>query len=382
MSYSTQHHSFSIWERQSWLDGVDFAVVGAGITGLSTAIELQEARPKAKVMVLERGMLPSGASTKNAGFACFGSPSELVADMATQPKEAVIRLALERHEGLRILLGRLGADRIGYAQTGSFDLFRRDDAARYAASMEMLPFLNEALAEIGLGLYRAADGRIPEFGFAGIAHLIENRAEGRIDTGRMMRALAAKAQALGVELLTGAAVQRIEPQDAGLHIQLPEGAIACRKAVLAVNGFARQFLPEADLKPARAQVLVTEPLGKVPFDGVFHLEEGYYYFRPVGDRILLGGGRHLALEKEFTAEGGVTEEIQGALEGLLANCILPGRSSAVAMRWSGTMGVGSRKAPLIERVNPDLVAVLRFGGMGVALGSWAAKKAATLALED
>jgi glycine/D-amino acid oxidase-like deaminating enzyme len=61
----------SLWEKQSFLE-YDVIVVGAGITGLSTAVSIKEKNPKISVLVVERGILPTGASTKNAGFACFG----------------------------------------------------------------------------------------------------------------------------------------------------------------------------------------------------------------------------------------------------------------------------------------------------------------------
>ncbi|CAN5175283.1 hypothetical protein BH23BAC1_BH23BAC1_40990 [soil metagenome] len=53
----------SIWEHQSFLK-YDFIVIGAGIVGLSTAISLRELNPKASILILERGVLPIGASTK------------------------------------------------------------------------------------------------------------------------------------------------------------------------------------------------------------------------------------------------------------------------------------------------------------------------------
>jgi glycine/D-amino acid oxidase-like deaminating enzyme len=73
--------NLSYWEIKSWLQNIDFTVIGSGIVGLNCAIQLKERFPVAKVLVLEKGILPQGASTKNAGFACFGSLSELIADL-------------------------------------------------------------------------------------------------------------------------------------------------------------------------------------------------------------------------------------------------------------------------------------------------------------
>ncbi|MBQ0741417.1 FAD-binding oxidoreductase, partial [Aquimarina celericrescens] len=77
----------SYWEQHTWFDNVDFCIVGSGIVGLSCALQLRKKHPKAKILILEKGILPQGASTKNAGFACFGSASELLSDMKNHTKE-------------------------------------------------------------------------------------------------------------------------------------------------------------------------------------------------------------------------------------------------------------------------------------------------------
>ena len=83
--------NYSYWELNQYFKTYDLIVIGSGIVGLSTAISFLEKRKNATVLILERGVLPSGASTKNAGFACFGSPSELLNDIkAFNPKNKMI----------------------------------------------------------------------------------------------------------------------------------------------------------------------------------------------------------------------------------------------------------------------------------------------------
>ncbi|RYZ47414.1 MAG: FAD-binding oxidoreductase, partial [Sphingobacteriales bacterium] len=62
----------SYWEKTSFLH-YDHIVIGSGIVGLSTALELRGRFPSSRILVLERGLLPTGASSRNAGFACMGS---------------------------------------------------------------------------------------------------------------------------------------------------------------------------------------------------------------------------------------------------------------------------------------------------------------------
>lgn len=56
----------SYWEKKNLIQ-YDLILVGAGFVGLSTAIHYKEKHPGRSVLVLERGVFPSGASTRNAG---------------------------------------------------------------------------------------------------------------------------------------------------------------------------------------------------------------------------------------------------------------------------------------------------------------------------
>ncbi|MGZ3867219.1 MAG: FAD-dependent oxidoreductase, partial [Bacteroidia bacterium] len=120
--------------------------------------------------------------------------------------------------------------------------------------------------------------------------------------------------------------------------------------------------------PARAQVLVTSPIKNLKLKGTFHYQQGYYYFRNIDNRILFGGGRNLDFEKEETTEFGLTNIVQNKLKDILHNNILPGKDYTIEHRWSGIMGVGSEKKPIIKHVSKNVVCAVRMGGMGVAIG--------------
>ncbi len=84
--------NFSYWEYKEWFSNVDFTIVGSGIVGLNCALTLRRKYPNAKILILEKGILPQGASTKNAGFACFGSLSELIEDLKSHTEQEVFDL--------------------------------------------------------------------------------------------------------------------------------------------------------------------------------------------------------------------------------------------------------------------------------------------------
>ena len=125
--------------------------------------------------------------------------------------------------------------------------------------------------------------------------------------------------------------------------------------MVATNGFAKQILPDLNVEPARAQVLITEPIEGLKLKGTFHYEQGYYYFRNVGNRVLFGGGRNLDKETENTSEIKLTAKIQDKLDQLLKEVIIPYQSSVkVEMRWAGIMGVGDTKTTIVKQLDANI----------------------------
>jgi gamma-glutamylputrescine oxidase len=336
------------------------------------------------VAVLERGALPAGASTRNAGFACFGSMSELLDDMEKQEEDAVWALVEKRWRGLQRLRERLGDQALEYREWGGFELFRPEEQRRYETCAALIPDFNGQMKRITgkQEIYRPVDDRLSEFGFGQTTHLILNRAEGQIHTGKMMKALLEQAREKGVALFYGLGVSALESTPSGAVIHTEQGwEIRAGKVLVATNGFARRLLPELPVLPARNQVLITEPVENLPVKGCFHYDRGFFYFRNIDGRILLGGGRNLAEQEEQTDEFGTTELIRQALLDMLHRVVLPGRPVAVDTWWSGILGVGGPKEPIVKEVAENIYAAVRLGGMGVAIGALVGEEGARLVLE-
>lgn len=368
---------FSYWERESFLK-YDHIIIGSGITGLSTAIELKALYPAQSVLVLERGLIPAGASTRNAGFACMGSVTELLDDLQTMTEAEVVNLFASRKAGLQLLRRRLGDDSIGYAANGSYELINEN--AKEA--LNKLDYLNELLLPVNnQPSFRRADEQIKQFGFSEsyTYALIENTCEGELHTGKMMRALIDFAQQQGVEIKTGARVDSYRDEENAVYIVVNElYTLKCSTLTFCTNAFTPHLLPGEDVTPGRGQVLITEPIKGLKFKGVFHFDEGYYYFREINGRVLLGGGRNTDFEGETTDIAAVTTAIQNNLEEKLREIILPGVDFTIAQRWAGIMAFGGDKQPIIKQISPRVFGAYRMGGMGVALGSEAGRKVAGL----
>lgn len=368
--------NLSYWELKNWFTNVDFTIVGSGIVGLHCGLALRDKFPNSKILILEKGMLPQGASTKNAGFACFGSISEIIDDLKSHSEEEVVQLIQKRWHGLQLLRKNLGDQTIDFKPYGGYELFLKNDESTYNECLQKLPFINEVLKPLFRNDVFAKE--INRFTFQGIQeYLVFNPFEAQIDTGKMMNALLKKAVENDILILNQIEVTSYQEKNDGVEVVLSDFTFSTKKVVFATNGFAGE-LTNNQVKPARAQVLITEPVPNLDIKGTFHLDKGYYYFRNIDDRILLGGGRNLAFYEETTTELGQTELIQNRLDELLKEVILPNTDYKIAHRWSGIMGLGSTKKPIVEQLSEHVYCGVRLGGMGVAIGSLIGQELADL----
>jgi len=373
----------SFWEKNTYFNNIDVAIIGSGIVGLNAALNLKKKNKNLNIIILERGSLPMGASSKNAGFACFGSPSELLDDLKNHSESEVFALVEKRWKGLQRLTKNLGKENIDFHNWGGYEVF--DTKAAFSHCAEKIDYLNRQTAAI-IGkkvVYKVANDEVKLFGLKRIKHLILNTAEGQIDTGRMIDVLTKKVRSLGVEIINGFDVKKIEDNESNVDIVSKEGIeINSKRVIIATNGFAKQLLPTYDVQPARAQVLITKPIKGLKLKGTFHYQSGYFYFRNVGNRVLLGGGRNLDFVTEETTEFGLTLLVQNTLDEMLKEMIVPYAKPEVEMRWSGIMGVGNQKKSIVRVVSKNVFCAVRMGGMGVAIGSLVGEEVADLLLES
>ena len=367
MSILNKNINYSYWELKQYFTEFDLVVIGAGIVGLSSAISYKNKNKKAKILILERGLLPNGASTKNAGFACFGSSSELLDDLSKNNSETVWETVLMRWQGLQILRKRLGDKGIDLNLWGGYELF--DSKENKIKSLEKIQDLNKEIYH-HLGL-KNCFSEYPKnnFGFKNTKGIILNKYEGQIDTGLMMQNLLLLAQKKGITVLNNIEIKAINDLGGKVELKSINGVFKAKKVVVATNGFANELLKINNINPARAQVLITKPISQLKIKGTFHYQEGYYYFRNIKNRLLFGGGRNINLIKEATSEIGLNSKIQNHLEYLLKTMILPNTAFEIEHRWSGIMGVGNEKKPIIKPITNNVIAAVRMGGMGIAIGS-------------
>lgn len=360
----------SIWEKESFFAPSDYLIIGSGLVGLWSAYWLKKKDTRSSVTVLERGLIPTGASTRNAGFACFGSITEILEDARVMGLDKTLEVLDMRYRGINRIRKVFGKKAIDLDYTGGYDLLTGIELERQPDLREQMHWLNSEIEKITgeKKVFSFADEKLEGFGLTGFSRMIMNRAEGYLHSGKLSQCLLSLVQGMGVTVLNGIDVEAMEPNADGYTLYAQDNiSFEGSKVLVCTNGFVNKLLPELDVIPARGQVLLTTPIEDLSLYGTFHYDQGYYYFRNLGNRVLLGGARNKAFEEETTTEMETTNLVQGELESFLEEHILKGREYSIASRWSGIMAMGSEKMPLLKQLNTNLFCAVRMSGMGVAL---------------
>lgn len=312
--------------RSAKLDGpVDVAVVGGGVTGLSCALTLAEGG--LRVRVHEARTVASGASGRNGGFALRGG--------AMPYHRARERLGAERATALWRLTERTLDRMEGLAG----DALRRVGSLRLAADTEERNALlaeHAALRDDGFAAEWVDEpaGRLAGLYVGALLH----PHDGALHPGRWIRRLAAQAAEAGVEIREHDRVASLDDLEA-------------ETVVVANDGYPSGLLGAIDnfVRPARGQVVATEPLGEALYERPHYARRGFDYWQQLSDgRLVIGGRRDTDLEAESTAEEGITSEVQAALEALIRELV--GRVPAITHRWSGIFGTSPDELPLVGPV--------------------------------
>ena len=372
--------NLSYWERTSFLQNYDYTIVGAGIVGLFTAIEIKKRNSNAKVLVLERSSIPDGASTKNAGFACFGSISEIIEHRNKTTEQEFKNLLNKRVAGLKKMREELGDKNINYIASGGYEIFSPKDELIFQECNSSLKDINSALENIfDDDVYELKDDDINKFGFKNVEHLIYTKYEAQIHSGKMMQSLISKAYEYGVQIIFNTELLSFEKNDS-IILKTNSFNINTNKLLITNNAFAKILFKNLDLKPGRGQIIVTSEVKNLKLKGNFHYDKGFYYFRNIDNRVLIGGGRNLDFKSEETFENGETELVQNELRRLLSEMILPDDKYSIEYSWSGIMAFGTEVTPIVKQIEKNIFCAVRCNGMGVAMGSLLAEDLVKLAM--
>lgn len=368
--------NYSYWETEHLLTDIDYLIVGMGLVGLQTAINLKEKEPKAHVVVIDRHAWGIGASTRNAGFGCFANVSEILDDLQHDTPENVYGTIQKRYLGLQKLRTKFTDAAIGYEERGSCEIFTKLNRDELAVGIDSLQGINTILdRELGLDRVFTYKSNNPLPNVSGAIH---NAYEGQLNTGKLYDTIYSFAQRLGIKLYGGIEVKSWE-KGTQIEVQTADNlTIKTANLILCTNAFTNQLIDE-DITPCRGQVIVSEQVENLPCEGMYMYDNGYYYWRDIDNRILLGGARNMDVEGETSYDIATNETIIAELKRFINEQIF-GREVKIEHQWSGIMGMGNTniKTPIVKEVEPNVYLAARLGGMGVALSANVAEEVVSL----
>jgi gamma-glutamylputrescine oxidase len=349
-----------------WLDGVghayppldgdasaDVAVVGAGIAGIATAYFL--AKAGASVVVLEARGVAEAASGRNAGFLLAGVAENFVAASRrygeanalriwrlTKRTQALVRQLVAEH-GIECELRWNGSDQIAVDEEEWREV---QESARL-------------LAARGVSVRTNRGTRTATYADDGDLHPV-----------RWVRGLARAAVAAGARIHEESPVTAIEVGTA----RTARGTVRAGTVVLCTNAYTAH-LTSSRVRPVRGQMLATAPAPPM-FARPAYAKRGYRYWRQTADgRVVVGGWRDTAAEREVGEDETPTPEIQAHLDAFLKE---HGITAPVTHRWAGTMGFSHDALPYVGRAGDRLFVCGGFTGHGMSFGAACAELVATL----
>ena len=331
----------------------DVAIIGAGIAGIATSYFLASAG--ARVVVLDARGIAEAASGRNAGFLLAGVAENFVAAsrrygddrarriwMLTKRTQRLVREIVAEH-GIDCDLRWNGSDQIA----GDDDEWREvEESAR-------------RLAERGARVTIDAARRAATYADDGEIHPV-----------KWVRGLARAAVERGAEIHESTPVVSV----GGSEVRTERATLHAGTVVLCTNAYTAH-LRETRVRPVRGQMLATAPTRHV-FERPAYGHRGYRYWRQTPDgRVVVGGWRDTAVEREVGEEDTPTGEVQAHLDAFLRE---HGIDAEVTHRWAGTMGFSHDALPYVGQVGPRLFVCGGFTGHGMAFGPASAEMVATL----
>ena len=336
--------------------------------GLWTAFELKQQKPSLDILIIDKHHIPQGASTRNAGFACFGSPSELIHDAGKMSDDSIWDVVEMRYRGIQKIRQYFKDDMIGYEPSGGYEVFNSTNNFLPDVK-EKLPWLNDKMKTItGVSeSFSWVNEKLSLFGLSGFESMIENRLEGALHSGKLVLYLQSALAAKGVRFLYSTELLGWQQQSSYVAIDTNLGSIHAQRLVIATNAFSSSLHKTEIVVPGRGQIIVTSPIPSLKLYGTFHFDEGFYYFRNVGNRILLGGGRNTSFEEERTTSFETSEKVQTRLKEFLDEHIAAHHDYTIDYSWSGIMAFTDTGLPSIQKPEENVFIATSCNGMGVAI---------------
>jgi gamma-glutamylputrescine oxidase len=348
---------------------VDVAVIGAGFTGLSAALDLAAAG--LSVVVLEAGEVGAGASGRNGGLVCSGWRH----DQAWFEKN----LGQDNASALWQIAEDAKADLVQRAQDLGIEIDWAPGLINLAHAKSMMHWLDED-AELLTQRYGYGD-KLTRLKSVEVAQATgtnvycggwRDDGAGRIQPLKLLHGLAAAAMKAGAKLFEHTRVTGIGPRGAGRTTLTTATGAEVRAIDVLVCGdaYLDGVCPpvETRVMPIGSFVVATEPLD--PALGIMAGAPGgmdtrfvVNYFQKTHDgRLVFGGG------EKYTP--GWPDDIESFVRGNLARVFPSLRDAGITYAWAGAVGITPQRLPWLREISPGVLVSAGYSGQGVALAPY------------
>ena len=352
----------------------DLCIVGAGYTGLWTALLAKEADPEREVIVVEQRETGAGASGRNGGFCSYSLTHGFMNGYSRFKDEMAVieRLGRENLDAIEATITKYGID-CNFEWNGEYRVAVEDWQMEGLAEEAMLRnsfgdnvellSKDEIQARVKSPIYRGA--------------LWDPDGTALVDPARLVWGLERACIKLGVKIFENSQVERLERTKNGMIVHTPYGSVYADKVALATNVF-KSLIKSAHkyVIPVYDFQLVTEPLTAEQLESIgWNDREGlsdagnqFHYYRMTKDNEILWGG----YDAIYNFRGKVRQEYETDAETYahLAEAFLETFPQLQGIKfthgWGGAIDTCSRFSPFWGTAHNGRVAyVLGYTGLGV-----------------
>jgi gamma-glutamylputrescine oxidase len=347
----------------------DVCILGAGMTGLATAIELAEAGYS--VIVLEAERVGWGASGRSGGQAIFGYSCDqavLVRLLGRADAARLFRWSLEGLQLIRERCAHYGIDcdwRDGHAHV---PIKPRQVQALRAWQQELAEDCDYPLEWWDRERLRATLASERYLGALFDAN------SGHLHPLKYTLGLARVARGLGVRIFEQSTVRELQ-RGARPRLRTAQGEVDCDFAVLAGNAYVRGVAPELDRKimPVGTYIAATEPLGADRASALIRNDMAVAdvnwaldYFRLSADHRLLFGGR-------ASYSTLPPPNLRGTMQRRMTRVFPQLADVRLEHVWGGFVDISMNRAPDWGRLGSNVYYAQGFSGHGIATSALAGR---------
>lgn len=344
----------------------DIVIVGAGISGLSTAFWLNQEDPSLKIAIVEKSRMTFGASGRNAGFITCGSVEHFNRMIGKHGLNQALDIWKFSQKNLNLLEEKIiqdDAKSLEFEKNGAFSLAAQEN--EYNELKEVSKLMGTLDIKTEIYNEKGIEDSVGAVNFVGGIRYLDDAS---INPVKLVCKIHSQVKA---DLFENTEAFAIESSPNGSRfLKTDNGIFEASMIVINLNGYSSTLHPyfHDKIYPTRGQCLMMESVPrfmKGPCYANFYLD----YFRQIpSGELLIGGFRQVEKETETGISDHITEPIQNALHDFIKTHLPKLKNSKITHRWSGVMGFSKDGEPMVGSIPDDPQVFFSGGFTGHGIG--------------